>query len=459
MDNLKIELKVDADKLNAFIVLNDENISADEIKFVLDSGGVKFGIIDAKIAEIAKKPILKEPLLVAQGVPCVNGQNAKIEYKLTEGVDEKRPIILEDGNVDYKDVKIFKIVNAGDVLAVKTPATAGRVGRDVFGNQIDAKSGKDIRFFVGKNTKMSDDGLQVISTKGGIPLIHDNVLEVSELLQIKGDVDYSTGNIDFPGDVEISGSVTPTFYVKAAGNIRIKGVIEAADVSAMGNIECLGIKGRGKGLVSAREDIKVKFLENANVECDRDLYVGGSIVNSKIRVGRKIEVSGEIGQIVGSNVVAGLTVIAKEIGSEMAVTARVEVGINPKVHDKIKTLSSQIYVQKQNLEKLSNLIKLFEDTKKKNNGILPADKAEKYDQVKSTRLEIYKNLSQMISEVRELENDVETYAQDSRIISTFKIHPSTEIFIGSRRILIEKELGPSLIKLIKDQINITPYIS
>ncbi len=454
----KIELKVDADKLNAFIVLNDKDVSESEIKFVLDNGGIKFGIADAKIKEIVKNPILKEPLLVASGVPPVDGEDAKIEYKLEEGIQERRPLVLDDGTVDYKDVKVFKIVKAGDVLAIKTPPTKGRSGRDVFGNEILAKNGKDVRLIVGKNVSISEDGTKAIADKDGIPLIHDGILEVSQLLEIKGDVDYSTGNIDFPGDVEIRGGVSPTFYVKATGSIKIKGVIEAADVSAGGNIECLGVKGRGKGLITAKGNIKVKFLENAIVECDGDLYVDGSIVNSKVRSGRKVEVTGNVGQIVGSNVMAGLIVIAKEIGSEMAVTTRIEVGVNPKIKDRIKMLSSQIYVQKQNLEKLSNLIKLLEDTKKKNNGFLPADKAEKYDQAKSSRLEIYKSLSQMIAEVKALEENISTYANDSIIIAMSKIHSSTEIIIGGRRMIIDKEFGPSIVKISNDKIEIKPYI-
>lgn len=455
----KIELKVDSDRLNVFIIINDRDVSENEIRFVLDSGGVKFGIDESKIKEIVKNPILKEPLLVAQGIPPVNGEDAQIEYKLEEGVDEKRPLILEDGTVNYKDVKVFKIVKAGDILAIKSVPTKGKSGRDVFGNEIRAKDGKDVRFILGKNVLLSDDGLKVIASRDGIPLIHDGMLEVSQFLEIKGDVDYSTGNIDFPGDVEIKGGVAPAFYVRAKGNIKINGVVEAADVNSEGNIECLGIKGRGKGLITAKGNIKVRFLENAVLECDGDLYVDGSIVNSKVRAGGKVEVTGNVGQIVGSNVMAGLSIMAREIGSDMAVTTRMEVGVNPRIRDKIKMLSSQIYVQKQNLEKISSLIKLLEDTKKKNNNFLPADKAEKYDQAKATRLEIYKNLSEMIAEVRQLEESTSTYAKESKIIALSKIHPSTEIIIGGKRLIVDREFGPSIVKISNDKIEISPYVS
>jgi uncharacterized protein (DUF342 family) len=458
MDGPKVELKVDSDKLNAFIVINNPDISENEIRFVLESGGIKFGILDSKIKEIVKKVIVKEPLLIAQGVPPVNGEDAKILYNLEEGSDERRPIVLDDGSVDYKDVKSFRIVKENEIMAVKVPATEGKDGEDIFGNVIPSKNGKDLKLVAGKNAKVSDDGLQILSTKNGIPLIHDNVLEVSELLEIKGNIDYSIGNVDFPGDVEIRGNVTPTFYVRATGNIKIKGVIEGATVTSDSNVECLGVKGRGKGLLSAKGNVKAKFLENAHVECDGELYIEGSIVNSTVRAGKKIEVTGGVGQIVGSNVISGLTVIAKEIGSEMAISTHIEVGIDPKTRDRITELSSKIYIQKQNLEKIATFIKLLEDLKKKNNGILSPDKEQNYDRAKKTRFEIYKSLSEMIEEVKALQTNLETYAQDSRVIALSKIYPSVEIIIGGKRILIDKMLGPSIIKLVKEEIDVLPYL-
>ncbi len=459
MNDPKIELKIDSDKLNAFIVINDTNISINEIKFILESGGIKFGVLDTKVKEITNKPVLKEPLIVAQGIPPINGEDSRIEYKLQEGINEKRPILLDNGSVDYKDVKSFHVVKANEILAVKIPATKGKDGKDVFGNDIPAKDGKDIRLFAGKNTKISDDGLQVISTKSGIPLIHDNVLEVSELLEIKGDVDYSTGNIDFPGDVEVRGNVKPTFYIRAVGDVRIKGIIEAATVTSESNIECLGVKGRERGLVSAKGNIKVRFLENAHVECSGDIYVDGSIVNSTVRAGRKIDVTGGVGQIVGSNIIAGLVISAKEIGSEMEISTHVEVGVDPKIRDRITDLSSKIYVQKQNLEKVSTFIKLLEDLKRKNGGLLTPEKEENYDRAKATRLEIYKSLSEMIEEVKVLQSQLETYAQDSRIVALSKIYPSVEIVIGGKRALVDKLLGPSVFKIINEEVSVVPYLS
>ena len=44
--------------------------------------------------------------------------------------------------------------------------------------------------------------------------------------EISGDVDYSTGHIEFSGSVVIEGSVKPLFRVKATGSVTIGGNIE-----------------------------------------------------------------------------------------------------------------------------------------------------------------------------------------------------------------------------------------
>ncbi len=170
MGGQKVEIKVDAKKLNVFAILNTDAISEEDIISVLKSSGIKVGIMYEKIKSILRKPIIGEPLLVAQGIPAIDGKNATVERKLTGETKERRPVILDNGSVDYKDVKSYNIVTAGEVLAVKHPRTMGKPGMDVFGNEIPAKDGKDIKILEGKNTKLTEDGLKLIASKSGIPI-------------------------------------------------------------------------------------------------------------------------------------------------------------------------------------------------------------------------------------------------------------------------------------------------
>ncbi len=458
MNEQKVEIKVDINKLNAFVILNDENVSEESIYTALKSTGIKFGIIDENVREAIKNPILGEPILIAQGVPALDGKDASIEYKLTDKVKERKPVITEDGKVNYKEVKSYNLVSAGEVLAVKHSFTKGKDGKDVFGNKIPSKDGKDIKILPGKNSNLTDDGMELIASKSGIPIVHESTVEINEVLEIKGDVDYSTGNIDFPGDVHVAGGVKPTFIVKAKGNIKIKGIVEAATIKSEMDIECHGIKGRNKGIIHSGGDIRTNFLENATVECKDTLYVRDSIVNSSVRAGKMVEAVEGKGEIVSSNVIAQSMVIAKQLGSLMSSTTHVEVGVNPEIRDKISELSAKIYIDKENLEKISRLMKVLEMLKKQKHGMLPSDKEETYTKLKKTRYTLYKGLSEMIAKMKECQDKINMESSQGTIIATAKVYPGVELKIGEQRLLIDRELGPTKFVNVDGKISTTPYV-
>ena len=56
--------------------------------------------------------------------------------------------------------------------------------------------------------------------------------KVSNTLEIDQNVDFSTGNIDFPGNVIVHRSVKDCFTVKARDDIEVRGLIEAATLIA-----------------------------------------------------------------------------------------------------------------------------------------------------------------------------------------------------------------------------------
>lgn len=48
------------------------------------------------------------------------------------------------------------------------------------------------------------------------------------LFYVYGDVDFNVGNIDFLGDVHISGDVREDFVVHATGTVTVDGLVEGA---------------------------------------------------------------------------------------------------------------------------------------------------------------------------------------------------------------------------------------
>ena len=93
--------------------------------------------------------------------------------------------------------------------------------------------------------------------KNGAVYYKGDSIGVYDFLEIKGDVDFSTGNIDFDGYLSIKGTVEDNFSVEASNDLEILGEygVGAADKisSHEGNIYIKGgITGRNRESFAAK---------------------------------------------------------------------------------------------------------------------------------------------------------------------------------------------------------------
>jgi len=443
-----IQIRVSNDKLNAFVVLKDDGRPPryEEILRMLKSFGIKYGIDNEKIKELEILPRYETPILVAMGVPPEKGVDARIEYPFLEKLEEAQ-----------KRKKKFVIVKEGDVLAIKHPATPGKEGINVYGEPVPPQPGKDMNIRVGKNVKLIQNGLVAVATRGGIPrLIEDTVL-VDEKLYIDGDVDYSTGNIDFPGSVEITGTVKPGFVVKAKEDIIIKNVIDAATViSFEGTVEAKGVKGREKGLVKGRM-IKASFLENANVEAEQDVIVQGSVVNSVIKAGGMVICEGEKASIIGGYMVVGKKVVTTDLGSEMAVHTRVEVGTDPRLVERLKTLQAQVRLDRENLERLNRVISSFKAKMERSKRELPKEQKEALAKAVQTLINLREAIEKNEEEIKKIRDRIGQESKDAMIVIKGTAYPGVEVTMFSRKYSFNKPISKLVIIFRDNEIVFRGY--
>ena len=65
----------------------------------------------------------------------------------------------------------------------------------------------------------------------GHVILENDKIFVSNVLELVN-VDNSTGDIDYEGDVVVNGNVLAGFTVKATGDITVSGIVEGATVIA-----------------------------------------------------------------------------------------------------------------------------------------------------------------------------------------------------------------------------------
>lgn len=317
-----------------------ERLSAAE--FINDLGykGVKCGIEEDVIDTFFAYPEYCLDFEVAAGRPPIQGEHARIEYYFDTELSQ-RPELNEDGSVDFFKLKTFTLCKEGDILAKLYPAVPGEAGETIFGERIAPNEVKRKVLKHGRNLALSEDGrILTAEVSGHVSLVEEKVF-LSNVLQLDN-VGAGTGNIDYDGDVVVLGNVLENFEVKATGNVEVRGVVEGSKIEAGGNITIArGMKGMGKGEITAGGNIIAKFIENSVVNATGFLETD-SILHSTVMVGTDVTVASHKGFITGGRVSAANKITVKTLGSDMGADTVVEVGADPNVKRRVQELEKLI---------------------------------------------------------------------------------------------------------------------
>lgn len=282
------------------------------IKSALGEAGVTVGVDESAVFMASQYPPA-EPVKVAQGVPAQPGADAKITYYFQSGGKSAgKPLEMEDGRVDYRELGTIENVTKGQVLAQKTPPGTGIPGKTVRGEEIPARDGKDVPLRAGKNVQISEDALHAVSLIDGQPKVEGTRLSVEPIIVVSGDVDFSTGNINFQGSVRIGGSVLPGFTIKATQDIEIGGVLEGATLEAGGKVT---VKGgvRQHSVITSHGDVSVRFVDSESAITTRsNLIVVESSLHSNLTAGLSIKVGKKL---IGGTAQAGEFISAEVLGA------------------------------------------------------------------------------------------------------------------------------------------------
>lgn len=280
------------------------------------------------------------PVTVAQGKLPIQGKDAWIEYFFNTD-PHIQPTMREDGSVDYFQLNVINHCRAGEELARIHPAVPGEPGMNIYGKRVPARDVKPKVLKFGNNIQLSEDELSITSLVDGHVTLVDDKVFVSNVYEVE-DVDFSTGNIEFTGSVQVNGNVKENMCVTAGGNVVVRGTVEGARIEAGGNIIIAGgMNGMTKGVLKAGGDVLCRFLENTSVSAGG--YVNTeAILHSQVSAKMDITVSGRKGFIIGGQVRAGRQISVKNLGANMGNATVVEVGSDPEVKNRLMVLQKEV---------------------------------------------------------------------------------------------------------------------
>lgn len=433
------KLTVSEDKMQAYAKFyaaseGGENMTSEEMINDLAMKGIKVGVKEEQINKFFAKREYCENILVAEGIPPVQGTHARIEYYFNTDKRAK-PTLKEDGSVDFFNLNVLNHCKTGDKLAKLYPAVPGTPGQTLFGEKIAPLDVKRETLQYGNNIELSEDGTLLTSmVDGHVELVEGKVF-VSNILEVEN-VDNSTGNIEYEGTVQVNGNVCTNFAVKAEGDIVVKGVVEGARLESGGNIIIArGMNGMGKGVLQAKGNIISKFLENSTAEAEG--YVSSeSILHSRVLAGTEVTVDGKRGFITGGKVTAARVINVKTLGSEMGADTTVEVGTDPKVKIRIGELQKLIA---EDTKALQSIQPILVSTKQK---IAQGVKFTP-DQLKYVQSLVLANqqkteaIEKNTAELNELTEGAKG-TEGTQVIVRGMVYPGTKICIGDVSMTVQK---------------------
>lgn len=441
-----IILSISEDKMSATVMVikpTDES-TADTLKLMgkdillnkIAEKNICYGINKEIIPVIFKKQIYDREIVIAQGLPAVEGRDGHLEYFFNKDI-VKAPKLLENGNVDFHDLNILQNVEKGALLSSYTPHIENQDGCDITGKIIKLKPVKKYAIPKGKNTAFSEDGLKLFAQKDGNVEFIDNKICVSDILEIKGDVDLATGDIYFRGDIIVKENVITGFTVKATGSISVNGFVEAAYLYAGGDIILKnGIQGSNKGIISADGSLVAKFAESVNIHVKGDITIG-AILNSNISCEGNLVSQGKRGFIIGGKVSAHNKLKAWSLGNMVEIPTTIEIGFTQSKSKRYYELKELINKLSEELEDLNYKIK--NATQFTRLGLM-REKVKKDAEYKgyiseySRLVELKEKPSESIVEVQNV------------------VYPKVNIYIGNYRYTTKSVINNAKFKVVGDKI-------
>ena len=353
---------------DAFITINVRDdgfrVSPEDLRLALIKEGVTAEILEDRIEYISREKPFGEKVAVARGVPAVPGEDGRIEY-FFDYDSMGKPRIDEQGKADLKSINLIINVKPGDRLAKIHPPLPGVDGITVKGGVIKAPQGKAITLLPGVNVSpASDDPLTMEASVEGAVSVRDGVISVEAVMEIPGNVDYATGNIDFKGALTVRGDIKSGFSVKTGASLIVQGVVEDAIIFAGGDVNIhMGCVGTGKGRIESEGSVFVRFAERQNLKARRDVVAGDYLLNCVVRAGDSVRALDNSGIILGGDVTAANSVSAKVLGNPQGVETRITVGYSDEVLERFREIDEKKRQAVENLKKVEKGFQILKRVK------------------------------------------------------------------------------------------------
>lgn len=438
--------------------------------------GILQSELDAALAAgVCEKLVIARGEWPVEGSPCYF--TSLIEDDTEDEEEEEEAEDVEEGDealddrfsiIKFRDLGFLLLVNPGDHLMRRTPPVAGVPGIDIQGNPVPARPMHEIRFnekIVGAEPDPEDPHL-LVATVSGQPVVLKDGVTVNPVVEVEN-VDFSTGNIDFNGTITIKGDVKAGMVLKVSGDVIVKGLVEAAEIHAGGNVSVTGgiighVASQASTLSTAATQpfatarvicegsLQALFVESAYIQAGGSVLIKGNARQSEMYSGTQIVVGkgggAKIGQIVGGKTHATNLIHACYAGTSSGTKTDLQVGSDPFLATQ---LAASEATYKRKLEEIDQVIKLLAFLKQN-----PAKAAGGMgEKAEATRRRLLGESKALFEEQTALKEKLVSIDQ-ARIKVTKGIYEGVEVRIGKNLWAVPNDLGAGTIQIKNGTISL-----
>lgn len=277
------------------------HLSADKLTTEILKHDIKHGYQDFvdKIIQLAVSGKNLHGTIIAQGLQPEAGE----EIYLHPTYSEAPKIDPKEFQIDMRAAQNRKVVKKDEQIA-ELRYKDGKLGKNVYGEDVHmvAETAPDT-LVIGENITPDGKG-RFMSAIDGIPSVEDTSISCSTVYVHEGDVNLTTGDINYDGSVQITGNVDGGASVIVTGDLIIEGMILPSFVKCGGNLTVAGgIVTSGHGWIEVEKNLEADFIENSKVSVHDNLTVKNSVFNSDVVVGSNLIVMDKAnGRVAGGHV-------------------------------------------------------------------------------------------------------------------------------------------------------------
>lgn len=479
-------IQLSENNMQAYLTLTPnfggKDVTISDVMKALKDAGVVWGIVPKEEIEAILATGGTSDFLIASGIEPVAGINAQFLSALLDvQPQERKPLVDENGTVDYRELGSVIIVNKDDVLMNRIPPVQGKKGRNILGEIILPSGGEETPFSHDKKgvSLHPENENQLISTIIGQPVLVPNGIIVLPVLTLKR-VDLLSGNIRFDGSVVVTGDVKDGMKVYALEDIVIEGNVSGATLECMGSLTIKGsvtgnsefiangdvlIRGGIQGYskpdhskddkhiakIVTRGSVNVGFVENFTIEAGGDIVVDKYSMNTQLMAQNKIVIGnkniGGKSSIIGGTTWAMTMVKATLIGSNAGMVTRIQVGSNPYVQKRIATIKDELIPNSKSQNDIRAVLSFIDNHPEK--------------RTEETLEKLHHTLSKLMMESDALRDELNELVanlgivDNSKIVATIGVYPGTEIQINNVLWKAQENRSRSVFRVVKREMSIT----